>query len=110
MKYTNENGAITITMAAAGESVDVTVADTGEGISPEDLPHIFDRFHRGARSAEPGSSGAGLGLAIVKKILDIHDVTISVSSRVKEGTTFSFRLPAVPAGQSLPVEFAGQRL
>jgi len=110
MKYTNENGAITITMAAAGESVDVTVADTGEGISPKDLPHIFDRFHRGARSAEPGSSGAGLGLAIVKKILDIHDVTISVSSKVKEGTTFSFRLPAVPAGQSLPVGFAGQRL
>jgi signal transduction histidine kinase len=65
------------------------------------LPHIFDRFHRGTRSVQEGKHGSGLGLAIVKRILEIHGVSISVSSRVKEGTSFAFDLPGKPVKQTV---------
>jgi two-component system sensor histidine kinase ResE len=57
------------------------------------LPYIFDRYRRGSQFAGREASGAGLGLAIVKKILEIHGVTISVASTIREGTAFSFQLP-----------------
>jgi signal transduction histidine kinase len=94
IRFTPEGGTVTITLAPEGKSVGVNIADTGEGIGAEDLPYIFDRYRRGPQRAGQGNSGAGLGLAIVKKILELHGVTITVSSRVREGTTFSFRLPA----------------
>ena len=98
IKYTAAPGSITITLSPKGDGVGVTIADTGTGIAPEELPYIFDRYRRGARHEGEDPSGAGLGLAIVKKILEIHGVTISASSRVHEGTAFSFQLPAEGSG------------
>lgn len=105
INYTPEGGTITISLAREGEGVHVNVSDTGLGIPPEELPHIFDRFHRGARSMENSKPGSGLGLAIVKRILDIHGVTISVSSALKVGTAFSFSLPGMMIRQELESAF-----
>ncbi|MBS1250998.1 MAG: Sensor histidine kinase ResE [Anaerolineales bacterium] len=71
----------------------IAVTDTGAGIRPEDLPHIFDRFYRGdkARNQEEGESG--LGLAIAKSLVQMHGGTITVDSSLGEGTTFAIRLP-----------------
>lgn len=68
------------------DQICVRVSDNGIGISPEELPHIFDRFYRVRRSLE----GTGLGLAISQRIIEAHESTIRVDSRVNEGTTFSF--------------------
>jgi signal transduction histidine kinase len=78
-----------------GRAADIrlTVADTGEGIPPDRLPHIFDRFDRGA-SATTDGSGFGLGLAIVRELVALHGGTIRVSSQVGLGTTFVVDLPA----------------
>ncbi len=93
IRFTPEGGTVTIRLASEGSSVGVNVADTGDGIPAEDLPYIFDRYRRGSQAAGHEHAGAGLGLSIVKKILELHGVTIAVSSRVKEGTAFSFSLP-----------------
>jgi signal transduction histidine kinase len=73
--------------------IEISVIDTGSGIPPEDLPHLFDRFSRRARSRAVSPAGAGLGLAIVKRILELHGSGINVSSAVNAGTTFTFALP-----------------
>ncbi|MEZ4800094.1 MAG: HAMP domain-containing sensor histidine kinase [Flavobacteriales bacterium] len=66
----------------------VSVSDTGSGIAPEDLPHLFDRFYKG----RSGQKGTGLGLAIVKHILELHHSTFKVDSKQNEGTKFVFSL------------------
>jgi two-component system, OmpR family, sensor kinase len=81
IRYTPANGSITVSLAPDGT---VTVADTGSGIAPDDLPHIFDRGF--------GTGGAGLGLAIAKRIVELHGSELTVESRVGEGTAFRFRL------------------
>ena len=94
VKYTPSGGRIDIRLLTQEDRrVLIQVSDTGLGISPEDLPHIFDRFYRidSARNRDHG--GTGLGLAIVKAIVGAHAGTISVDSIVDEGTTFSVYLP-----------------
>ena len=83
----------TVRLAAAGEngSVTLTVSDTGEGISPADLPHIFKRFYRADKSRTRGRTG--LGLAISKAIVESHGGTLEVASAAGEGTTFKLKLP-----------------
>jgi signal transduction histidine kinase len=93
IKFTSPGGTITISLTPKDAGVQVDISDTGSGISPEEIPHIFDRFRRGRSGTRDGSGGSGLGLAIVKKILDIHGVTITVMSRLEHGTAFSFVLP-----------------
>jgi two-component system phosphate regulon sensor histidine kinase PhoR len=95
IKYTPENGSITISTSEANDSVTITVADTGIGIPPKDLPRIFERFYRvdAARSREQG--GTGLGLAIVKHIIQLHGGSISVESTPGKGSTFFFTLKKV---------------
>jgi signal transduction histidine kinase len=72
--------------------VRVDVVDSGEGIPPEDLPHIFERFFRGEKSRSRSSGGAGLGLAIAKGIVEAHGGRLAVESQVGKGSTFSFTL------------------
>jgi signal transduction histidine kinase len=87
LKYTNPSGRIAVSLVAATESATLLVADSGIGISPSDLPHIFDRFYR----ADPSRGmveGNGLGLAIAKWIADSHRVEISVTSQERKGTAF----------------------
>ena len=91
IKYT-ERGTIEIIVEEEDKGAKITVRDSGIGISPENISRIFERFYRvdKARSKEVG--GSGLGLAIVKHILDAHGTKIEVSSKLNEGTSFSFRL------------------
>ena len=79
---------------ADGARIDVT--DTGVGIDPAELPHIFERFYRGSRANEARGSGSGLGLAIVRSIVDMHGGTVVVESRVGEGSRFVVELPRDP--------------
>ena len=68
--------------------------DSGEGIDPEDLPHIFDQFYRGEKSRSRDTGGSGLGLAIAKGIVEAHGGRIGAESSPGEGTRFFFSLPA----------------
>ena len=92
IKYTQDNGTITISSAETEGMLTIAVSDTGIGIPDNDLPRIFERFYRvdAARSREQG--GTGLGLAIVKHILQLYGGSISVESRPGKGSTFSFTL------------------
>jgi len=93
LKFTPAGGTVTIRMESDRHNVQISVADTGPGIPEAELPFIFDRYRKGSRTNDGRNGGAGLGLAIVKKILELHDQTIEIKSRVKEGTSFIFELP-----------------
>ena len=97
IKYTPRGGEVHTGVSKSGKMAVLRIADTGEGIPPEDLPHIFDRFYRvdKARSRETG--GTGLGLSIVKQIVLLHGGTIVPESTVGQGTTFTIQLPIVGA-------------
>ncbi|HWQ98704.1 MAG TPA: ATP-binding protein [Clostridia bacterium] len=91
MRYTPEGGSITISASQTkGERILVTVSDTGCGIEPDDLPHIFERFFKTDRSRKEG--GTGLGLSIAKQIIDKLGENIYVESKLGEGTSFHFTL------------------
>jgi len=94
LKFTPPGGSITLRAGQVDSSVQVEVADTGAGISPEALPHIFDRFYQ-ADPSRPGGRkhGSGLGLAIVKEIVGAHGGKISVRSEAGTGSTFTISLP-----------------
>jgi heavy metal sensor kinase len=96
IKYTPQGGSVAIDCSRAPGQVVLSVRDTGVGISPGDLPHVFDRFWRAdqARSRTGQRPGAGLGLAISKWIVEAHGGTITVQSRPGRGTTFTVTLPA----------------
>ncbi len=88
LRHTPRGGAVTLSVAAATGTLTVGVKDTGEGIAPDELARVFDRFHK-ARD----SKGAGLGLAIVKSLVEAHGGEISARSAPGEGTTMQFTLP-----------------
>jgi two-component system sensor histidine kinase BaeS len=73
--------------------VTIEVADTGSGIAPEDLPHVFDRFYRADKSRARESGGSGLGLAIAKSLVEAHGGSIEAMSRPGHGTQMIIRLP-----------------
>jgi signal transduction histidine kinase len=93
IRHTPSGGSISLATQVAPEGVQVEVTDTGEGIAPEDLPHIFEQFFRGEKSRSRETGGAGLGLAIARRIVEAHHGRIWVESRVGQGTRFSFVLP-----------------
>ncbi|NJO72526.1 MAG: HAMP domain-containing histidine kinase [Leptolyngbyaceae cyanobacterium RM1_406_9] len=90
-KYTPVAGKVEICLSTYTRWATVTVKDTGIGISPEDLPHIFERFYR-VGNRTPDGSGFGLGLAIAKQIIDAHGGQISVTSAAGQGSTFCVEL------------------
>lgn len=94
IKYTPPTGHIRVAITHHNQEAIVVIRDTGVGISPEDLPHVFERFFRAdpARSRDPG--GSGLGLAIVHWITTEHGGSIELVSHLGEGTTVTIRLPA----------------
>jgi len=95
LKFTGPGGAISLSVEEKEGEVETRVSDTGRGIPEQQLPRIFDRFHRAEDSQYDGRRGTGLGLAIVKRIIDLHGGTLQVASAVGVGTTFCFRLPIV---------------
>src|SRR3989449_24587 len=98
VKYTPPGGTVRMQLGSANGRVTLSVADTGIGIAPGDLPHIFDRFWRAdsARTRTGERPGAGLGLAISKWIAEAHGGRIDVVSRPGRGTTFTVTLPREP--------------
>lgn len=93
IKYTPVGGEITVQAIAQGSEVRVAISDTGPGIPPEHLPHLFDRFYRVEADRSRSTGGAGLGLAIAWEIACAHGGTLSVQSQLGTGTTFTVRLP-----------------
>ncbi|MEZ5045226.1 MAG: HAMP domain-containing sensor histidine kinase [Saprospiraceae bacterium] len=92
LKFTPKGGKVTIALNNIGQYVEVKIADTGPGIPEEEQSFIFERYRQAASGVE--KKGTGLGLAIVKKMLELHDATIQVQSRLNEGTVFRFQLPS----------------
>jgi signal transduction histidine kinase len=101
-RYT-ESGQVILRVASTGDEILLEVADTGVGIAPDDLRHIFTRFWRGDRSRSRSTGGAGIGLAIVREIVRAHDGRIDVDSRTGEGSTFRVFLPALKTRERTPV-------
>jgi len=97
-KFTKRGGRVTLTVAPDDDQVVISVADTGAGIPPEQLPHIFDKFFQADNQAAAATKGTGLGLAIAKEIVEAHGGQITVDSTVGEGTTFVVTLPTEPSG------------
>ena len=97
VKYTHPGGKVSVSAGEEAGQVVVSVADTGVGIAPEDVPLVFDAFYRGKVGPE-AEAGCGLGLALTRRIIDAHHGTISVESEIGKGTTFTVRLP-VPAAE-----------
>ena len=92
LRHTASGGTITLSATAREGSVEVSVADTGAGIPPEDLPFIFERFWRGEKSRSRSAGGSGLGLAIAKQLVELHGGSIGVESDPGEGSRFWFTL------------------
>ena len=94
LRHTPAGGVILLRAETIPSGVQITVSDTGEGISPEDLPYVFDRFWRADRSRKRGrGTGSGLGLAISKQFVHAHGGEISVESESGQGTSFTIQLP-----------------
>ncbi len=93
VKFTPRGGDVLVLASARDRVVEVSVADTGAGIPPEQLPHVFDRFWQG----DARRKGAGLGLAIARGIVEAHGGRIRAESEPGRGSTFTFTLPAAPA-------------
>jgi two-component system sensor histidine kinase BaeS len=90
IRHTSSGGSVKVSVASTGAEVVTTVTDTGEGIPPDVLPHVLERFVKG-----PNSTGSGLGLAIAHDIIAAHGGAIDIESRLGAGTTVRARLPVV---------------
>jgi signal transduction histidine kinase len=95
-KFTPRGGKVSLSVMPNDGEIKITVADTGAGISPGQLPHIFDKFFQADNQAQAASKGTGLGLAIAKEIVEAHHGQITSMSEVGTGTTFVVILPVEP--------------
>ena len=100
LAHTDREGSVRVSAERDGANVRFTVTDTGEGIPPEHLSRIFERFYR--VPAFRAGGGAGLGLAIAREIVAAHDGQIEASSVSGRGSTFTVRFPAAPGGDKTP--------
>lgn len=96
VKYSGEKSRVTVSIIVRDGWMHILVQDEGIGIHPDDVSHIFDRFYRSDTSrSKQSTTGYGLGLSIAKKIVAVHKGSISVESRIGEGTTFAIKLPHI---------------
>ena len=93
VNYSPAGGKVTVKTQLVNDCVRLEVTDSGIGIEPEAIPHIFERFFRTSRARASYNGGTGLGLSIVKKIADMHVATIEVSSELNKGTKFFVQFP-----------------
>ncbi|GHH48283.1 sensor histidine kinase [Lentzea cavernae] len=94
VRYTPPGGEVVVKLFQADDRAVIEVADTGTGIAPEDLPHVFDRFWRADKSRSRRTGGSGLGLAITRHLVEAHGGSVSVRSTLGQGSTFRISLPA----------------
>ncbi len=93
IQHASPDGSVRINVASVAGEIVIGVVDNGEGIPPEDLPYIFDRFYRGEKSRARGGDGMGLGLVIARTIVEAHGGRIRVESEASQGARFTFTLP-----------------
>jgi signal transduction histidine kinase len=102
IKFTPAQGRVTVSASSNGESVQISVSDTGPGVPPDEREKIFAKFYQGAEANGANSKGTGLGLAIAKALVELHDGKIWIESEEGGGSTFSFTLPVSgPQGSGL---------
>ena len=98
LRHTPVGGEVSVELIQRGADVEVTVADTGRGIPPEDLPYVFEPFYRASDPSEAGAAeGSGLGLAIVRRIIELHGGSIDIEPSERGGTRFVLTLPVASA-------------
>jgi PAS domain S-box-containing protein len=96
IKFTPRDGLVVVSMEQRGHELTLTVRDTGQGISPEFIPHVFERFSQAESGSTRTHGGLGLGLAIVRHLVELHAGTVEATSAGRgQGATFSVRLPLV---------------
>jgi two-component system sensor histidine kinase BaeS len=88
LRYTPAGGSVALAANRDGNRVQIAVSDSGQGISADDLPHVFDRFYRADAARDRASGGSGLGLAIARTLIEAHGGRIDVRSTPGQGTTF----------------------
>lgn len=96
IKYTHRNGAVQVAVSFDGRNIIMQVSDDGMGIAPDELDDIFELYKQAGQSANRRYRGTGLGLAVVSNLTDLHGGSVSVESKVKEGSTFTVRIPYIP--------------
>ncbi|MFC2004765.1 ATP-binding protein [Chloroflexota bacterium] len=94
IRHTPSGGSITVSIRSEEGGTVISVADSGEGIAPQDLPHVFERFYRSGSSRSRKEGGTGLGLSIVKQMVEAHGGKVWVESKMGEGSIFSILLPS----------------
>ena len=97
VKFTPAGGSVAVSLAETADGAAIVVTDTGVGIDPAELPHIFERFYRGAQAARERAAGSGLGLSIVRSIVEMHRGRIAVESAPGKGTSVTVSLPRAGA-------------
>ena len=97
VNYSDESKTITVTQEAQEDRVRISVTDSGEGVSQEDLPLIWERYYRNVKNHKRATHGSGLGLSIVKKIVELHGGSCGVSSELGKGSTFWFEIGCLPS-------------
>ncbi len=108
-RYTQADGKITISARRAADKVQIDVADTGIGISPQDQEKVFERFYRADHPVVQETGGTGLGLSIVKSFVELHGGTLWLKSELGKGSTFSFTMPIAVFTEPLsPQEDSGE--
>jgi CheY-like chemotaxis protein len=96
IKFTEQNGRVEVGLRRVGSRVEIEVADSGVGIAPEFLPHVFDRFRQADSSSTRAAGGLGLGLAIVKQLVELHGGAVRARSAGRgAGSTFTIELPLI---------------
>ena len=93
IRHTPDRGSVTVHVERVWDMCQITVSDTGDGITEEDLPFIFERFYKVDKARTRGNGGTGLGLAIAKNIIDSHGGVITATRGVEKGTVMTFILP-----------------
>lgn len=104
LTHTPSGGGVRVAVSSYADFVTIAVADTGPGIPPDHLPHVFDRFYRADNNRSRAMGGMGLGLAIAKGFAEAHGGTIEVTSQLGKGTTFTVILPHRAPGQAAEYE------
>jgi signal transduction histidine kinase len=102
LRHTAPGGIVALVVAEEKESVIIQIKDTGEGIAPEDLPHIWQRFYQSESARNGANSGVGLGLALVKELIEAMNGSVAVESTMGEGSCFTIRLPRTCVEATLP--------